>query len=78
MDDVCVFSLAFFNRGQRLYEWLIPTPFVGNTHETIALVHISFALFFPFPSSGGRLKSRAESPYQGLSKWDGIKQRLLI
>ena len=52
-------------------------PLVGNTRETIAWFHGSFALLF------SRLFSRHASnperePQKGLRQWDGIKQRLLI
>jgi hypothetical protein len=47
---------------------------VGNTRETIAWVHNSFAMLF---SRLFAFKSRAE-PRKTVKQWDGVKQRLLI
>ena len=52
-------------------------PLVGNTRETIAWFHGSFAVLF------SRLFSRhASNPERshekGLRQWDGVKQRLII
>jgi hypothetical protein len=52
-------------------------PVRRNTHETIALVHDSFALLISLLFSGDAW-NRERSHQKGLGKWDGIKQRLLI
>ena len=52
-------------------------PNVGNTHETIAWFHGSFALLLSRLFSGNASNPK-RSQQRGLRKWDGIKQRLLI
>jgi hypothetical protein len=56
---------------------LCATAVAGNTHETIAWLHDSFAVLFSRLFS--RHASNPERSYKrGLMKWDGVKQRLLI
>ena len=56
---------------------LFATASVGNIHETIPLVHYSFALLFSRLFSG-HASNPERSHKRGLRQWHGIKQRLLI
>jgi hypothetical protein len=56
---------------------LFATASVGNIHETIAVFHDSFALLFSALFSG-HASNRGRSHKRVQTKWDGIKQRLLI